>query len=218
MKKILVLLLVMILVCGCTPVKDKSVEEIINTTLSSKYKLYNTVNRGYKYYLPRGLDAIKQDEYNVIIRSRYYNYYLYVDLVSYYNKVELNYKQNTELYYSELFDNGKDKKGILNITEYDKDEVIIEMSYHYADIAAKVKKDDINEAVLNMISIINSVHYQDDVIKSLLEEDVLKSSEEKIEVFKTETSESSGLEVIDDTYTGNEEEDYDPDVIKREDV
>lgn len=92
------------------------------------------------------------------------------------------------------------------------------MSYHYADIAAKVKKDDINEAVLNMISIINSVHYQDDVIKSLLEEDVLKSSEEKIEVFKTETSESSGLEVIDDTYTGNEDEDYDPDVIKREDV
>ena len=81
MKKILVLLLVMFLVSGCTSIKDAKMEEIINNVITSKYKLYNTVNRGYKYYLPSGLKTVKQDEYNVIISSKYYDYYLYVDLV-----------------------------------------------------------------------------------------------------------------------------------------
>ena len=87
------------------------------------------------------------------------------------------------------------------------------MSYHYADIAAKVKREDINEAILNMIAVVNSVTYQDDVIKSLLDEDVLSSTEEKIDVFKTEVNDTQTLDTVDDTYTGNEEEDYDPDVI-----
>lgn len=213
MKKILLLLLVVFLACGCTPVKESSIEEILNTALNSKYKLYNKVNRGYKYYLPRGLKAVKLDEYNVIIKSKNYNYYLYVDLVSYYNKVDLNYQQDTKLYYSELFDNGNDKFGIVDITEINDKEVIIEMSYHYADIAAKVKREDINEAILNMIAVVNSVTYQDDVIKSLLDEDVLSSTEEKIDVFKTEVNDTQTLDTVDDTYTGNEEEDYDPDVI-----
>lgn len=213
MKKILVLLLVMFLVSGCTSIKDAKMEEIINNVITSKYKLYNTVNRGYKYYLPRGLKAVKQDEYNVIISSKYYDYYLYVDLVSYYNKIDLGYKTNSKLYYSELFDNGKDKFGIINITEVNEDEVIIEMSYYYADMAAKVRKEDINKAVLNIMSVLNSIQYNDDVIKSLLEEDVLKGREEKINVFKTETSENETLDIIDDTYTGNEAEDYDPDII-----
>lgn len=214
MKKILLLLLVMICVCGCTPVKDSSVEQIISTALNSKYKLYNKVNKGYKYYLPRGLEAVKQDEYNVIISSRYYDYYLYVDLVSYYNKVDLDYKTNDTLYYSMLFDNGKDKNGVINITEVKDNKVIIQASYYYADMAVKVDKKDINEAVMNIISVLSSVVYQDDVIKSLLEDDVLKIPEEKIDVFKTEVSnDSQTLDVIDDTYTGNEEDNYDPDVI-----
>lgn len=213
MKKILVLLLACFLVCGCTSVKDSSIESIINTALSSKYKLYNKVNRGYKYYLPRGLNASKIDEYNVIIKSEKYDYYLYVDLVSYYNKIELNYKTNDKLYYSSRFDNGKDKYGVLNITKVDDGDLVVEMSYHYADIAAKVKEEDLKLAVLNMVAIVNSVNYQEDVIKSLLEDDEFSSSEEKIEVFKTETSDSQTLEVVDDTYTGNEDEDYDPDVI-----
>ena len=213
MKKILVLLLACFLVCGCTSVKDSSIESIINTALSSKYKLYNKVNRGYKYYLPRGLNASKIDEYNVIIKSEKYDYYLYVDLVSYYNKIELNYKTNDKLYYSSRFDNGKDKYGVLNINKVDDGDLVVEMSYHYADIAAKVKEEDLKLAVLNMVAIVNSVNYQEDVIKSLLEDDEFSSSEEKIEVFKTETSDSQTLEVVDDTYTGNEDEDYDPDVI-----
>ena len=87
------------------------------------------------------------------------------------------------------------------------------MSYYYADMAAKVRKEDINKAVLNIMSVLNSIQYNDDVIKSLLEEDVLKGREEKINVFKTETSENETLDIIDDTYTGNEAEDYDPDII-----
>ena len=93
MKKILILLLVMIFMSGCVPIKDMQLEEVVNNALSSKYKLYNTVNQGFKFYLPRGLKTVIQDELNVIIKSKYYDYYLFVDLVSYYNKIEIDYIQ-----------------------------------------------------------------------------------------------------------------------------
>ena len=77
----------------------------------------------------------------------------------------------------------------------------------------KVRESDINETLMNVMVVLGSIDYQDDVIKSLLDEDILSSIEEKIVVFDTETSESKELDVADDTYTGNEDEDYDPDVI-----
>lgn len=211
MKKILVLLLVVIILTGCTPVKEMQVKEVVNTALNSKYKLYNRVHQGYKFYLPRGLKTVIQDESNVIIKSKYYDYYLYVDLVSYYNKIDLNYTKKDDIYYSELIEDGK-KQGIINITKKDN-EYIVEISYYYADIAVKVKEKDINESILNCIAIISSIDYHDEVIKSLLEDDILSSTEEKIDVFDTDNNEYQELDVVDDTYTGEEADEYDPDVI-----
>ena len=54
----------------------------------------------------------------------------------------------------------------IEFIDYNEDEVIIEMSYYYADMAAKVRKEDINKAVLNIMSVLNSIQYNDDVIKN----------------------------------------------------
>lgn len=211
MKKILILLLVIVVLTGCVPIKDMKLEEVINTALTSEYELYNKVNEGFKFYLPRGLKTAVKDELNVIIKSRYYDYYLYVDLVSYYNKIEFDYKQDTSIFYSEILDYDK-KKGIINIVK-DKEDVIIKVAYNYANMEVKVKENDLNEAVMNVMVILNSVSYNDDVIKSLLDEDVLSSVEEKIEVFDIEKNEKNELEVADDIYTGEDADVYDPDVI-----
>ena len=50
------------------------------------------------------------------------------------------------------------------------------------------------------------------IINKLLDSNSFDGSEEPVNIFDKDVEESDRLEV-DDTYTGNEEEDYDPNVI-----
>jgi hypothetical protein len=172
--------------------------------------MFNQVSSGYKYYLPRGLRAIKQDENNQIIKSSKYDYYLYVDLVSYYNKISLSYEETSNIYYSKLI-NG-DKMGIINITELKDDLYYINVKYNYATIQAKVKKKDINEGVANSLIIASSVIYNDEIIANLMKNDEISSAEEVINIFDTNTGESNQLEYQDDY---EDDDVYDPDMIVR---
>ena len=88
MKKLFILsLFVCVLLCGCTPVQDLTMDEIINRATNRNIEVYNTYRKGYKYNLPNGLDTIDNSEYNEVIASSKYKYYLYIDAVSYHNKV-----------------------------------------------------------------------------------------------------------------------------------
>lgn len=212
MKKVLLSILILILTTGCVVIKDASIDTIIETTIKSKYSLYNHVNRGYKYYLPRELKAIKKDEYNEVIKSKYHDYYLYVDLVSYYNKVEEEFKVDENIYYSKVLNDGKNK-GIINITLNSDDDYIITAKFNYAKIEVKANKNDINDVITNCLVMLSSIQYNDAVIKNLLSNDILSSPEEPVKVFDKETEESDFLDDKEEVYKGNEEEDYDPDVI-----
>lgn len=212
MKKIFLAILILVFTTGCVVVKDSSIDALVDTTVNSKYQLYNHVNRGYKYYLPRELKAEKTDEYNEILKSKYYDYYLYIDIVGYDNKTDIQYTVDQDLYYSRVLGDGN-KTGIINIKEINEDEYIINVIYHYAKIEVKSNKKDINKVVTNALVIVSSIQYNDDVIKTMIEDNKLSSSEEKVNIFDEENNEYDLDVDEDDVYTGNEEEEYDPDVI-----
>ncbi|MCH5167349.1 MAG: hypothetical protein J1F35_05590 [Erysipelotrichales bacterium] len=212
MKKYLIIILVLVLTCGCVRVNTISIEDLVDRTINSKYKMYNHVNSGYKYYLPRTLQSVVTDEYNEIIKSKYYDYYLYVDLVAYHTKKTSVYEEDSSIFYSKLITND-DISGVLNVKDVGE-EYLIKIIYNYAKIEVRCKKNDLNEVVSNSLVILSSISYIDDVISNLLNKNDFSSAEEQVNIFENDSSDINYLDEIDDTYTGNEEEDYDPNVIK----
>lgn len=215
MKKILIVIVtILVFTTGCSNVlnlKSANVDTIVDKTINSKYKLDNHINRGFKYYLPRELAVIKQDEQNEVIKYNDYDLYLYVDLISYYNKKEVNYEKNNDIYYSRVLLKDE-KKGLLNI-DATSDEVYIKATYNYATIEAKINNDDINNVISNIMIILSTITYNDDVIENILASNSHLGKDEVVDVFDNKKNDNTYLDVEETEYTGNEEEDYDPDVI-----
>lgn len=183
MKKIVITLMLIFLVTGCTVVRidTKSIDNIINVVLSKDNKLYNTVGKGYKYYKPRGVTYIDTNEYNEKLYSNGNYYYLYVDINSYYYKKEFSYEENKDAYYSRLIDiNGK--LGYLEINKY-KDKYLIEFMYNYAKIEALVNEDEINDVVLNSTYILSTIKFNSEVIKIMLNDNYFINKEERYDLF-----------------------------------
>ncbi|MCR4581597.1 MAG: hypothetical protein K5666_03710, partial [Bacilli bacterium] len=127
-----------------------------------------------------------------------YDYYLYVDLVSYYNKADLSYSASDGYYLSKTF---ADNKGIINITKLES-RYLISLEYNYAKIEVLVKEKDINMAISNSIIICSSISYNDDTIKAIFDEGVLSTNEKTINVFKTNDEQNRNLlELEDDSFT-----------------
>ena len=215
MKKILIVIVtILVLTTGCSNVlnlKNASVDTIVDKTINSKYKLDNHINRGFKYYLPRELAVIKQDEQNEIIKYDEYDFYLYVDLISYYNKKDVNYEKNDDIYYSRVLLKDE-KKGLVNI-DVTSDEDYIKVTYNYATIETKINNDDINNVISNIMIILSSITYNDDVIENILASNSHLGKDEVVDVFDNKKNDNTYLDIEETEYTGNEEEDYDPDVI-----
>lgn len=210
MKKILLAIVILVFTTGCVSIKNSNLDTLIDTTVNSKFSLYNQVMRGYKYYLPRELNSTYVNEYNEILKSKYYDYYLYIDLVSYFNKVDLKFEENKNYYFSKVI-NHKKKKGIINVQEISKEELLVEAIYNYSKIEVKINKEDLNEVVTNCMVVLTSIKYNDEVIKNIMSEDVLSASEEQINIFETNKNNNNYLDV--DTDIEEEEELPDPDVI-----
>ena len=102
MKRLIVLLSISVLfITGCSVVKiDRSdYEKNIDNLMSRKVRMYNTFYEGYKYYLPKGLTLIDKEDYNAVLKdSKNNRYYLYVDVISYYHKIENDYEVNESSY------------------------------------------------------------------------------------------------------------------------
>lgn len=201
--KLIMLIMSVFVLSGCVNVKKDSIEDITNYVISNQRKMINHVNRGYKYYVPRGLSVSYKNELNEVIRSSKYEYYLYVDLVSYYNKTELTNEINENIYYSKHI---KGEDGIINITQKDK-KYLIQIEYNYARIEVLVNKADLKMAVSNALIMVSSIDYNDETIRAMLDEGVLSLNEKPVNVFKNndENNRTDLLEIEDDNYY---EEDY----------
>ena len=201
--KIIMLILSVFVISGCVSIRKSTIKEIVSYVVNNKHKLYNKYNNGYKYYLPKNMEVSYKDDSNEIIKSRYYDYYLYVDLVSYYNKTKPLYKIDEQLYYSSHI---KDEEGLLNITKL-SDSYLIHIDYNYAKMEVKVKENDLNEAISNAIIIVSSIDYNEEVIRAMMNDGVLSTNEKNVEVFKKKDADKSNQLDVDDTYEDEDEND-----------
>ncbi len=209
MKKIFVMFLALFLFTGCTNINNLTISQIVDNQLNKSNNLFNQYRTGYKYYLPRGLSILDQNDYNEKLTSDRYIFYLYVDVISYYNKVEQNYNINKKAYYSHNIKHDN-LNGYLEINEV-KNKYLVEIMYNYAKIEVIVDGKDLKNAVANSITILNSIQYNNNIIKNNLGESVLHYKETAIDIFNTKSKESNYLkyEEIYGQYDGNETHDSD---------
>ena len=200
MKKIVICFMLLLLLTACTVVRidTSSIDTIVNVILSKSNNLYNRVGRGYKYYIPRGVSYIDTDDTNDKLYSNGIYYYLYVDTISYYEKIDISYEENSNLYYSRKLssEDGFKYDGYLEIEKKDN-MYYMNFVYNYAKIEAVVPEKYLNDAVLNSAYILSTIKFNDDVIGLMIDSDKYDNLEEKYEVFKNKKVENSELQVFD---------------------
>lgn len=214
-----ILIVIVLLASGCTNINknltskddiDKNFNTLQATITDSNYEMYNNYRTGYKYYTPKGLYVRGGSEYNEIINSRKYSYHLYVDVISFYNRVISKYEEDNKALYSKQINN-KDKFGYVEVNELKNDRYLLEIMYNYAKIEVIVDKSDLEVAFANSMIILSSVKYNNDILTNLVGENVLTSKEIEFNIFETKKTESNFLEV--EANNDYKEETNDPDLI-----
>lgn len=213
MKKILFIVLGCMLLVGCANVKNTEIEDIINRKIKMNVnnKVYNTYHRGYQYYLPKKMSVKKLNETNEIITSEKYTYYLYIDLVSYYEGEKISYVNEENLYKSMTFSyNNHD--GYLKIKDLN-DDYLVEIMYNYAKIEVVVNSDDLNVVINNAITILSTIKYNKDIIKNLMEDNLLNYKDESLNLFDKLTNKDNFIK-YEKQYDDYESDIPDYDVIR----
>lgn len=211
MKRVFLIFLICICVTGCVNVNKSNIDQILTSCLNSELELSNTKKNGYNYYLPKGMKSLSKTDYNEIISDGKYNFYMYIDVQSYYNKVVNNYIKKSTAYYSNAI-KYEDKFGYLEINKQNSGKYLIEIMYNYAKIEVMVEECDINNVVSHSISILSSIKFNDAVINNALGDNVLSSTNELYNIFETAETESKYLDYVEkyDNYdnSGNQDNDF----------
>lgn len=184
MKKLLVIFLISLcFITGCRVVKvsNQSTTDIFNTILYVDNNLSNTYMEGYSLYLPKGIKIIDKSDYNLKIKDNNYYYYVYVDTVAYYYKVDNSFVENNSHLISKKIDNNE-KIGYIDVTIND-DYYYIVIMYNYTKIETYVKKEDFNSSVVSMCSILSSIKYNDRVIEGYVGNNKATTQEERFNIF-----------------------------------
>ena len=220
MKKLVVLLsIVIIITTGCSIVKldDKDFNKNIKLLMSEKAKNYNVYYDGYKYYLPKGVNFIDKDDYNAIVQDKNGNrYYLYVDAISYYNKIDNSYKEKNSSYYSKKINYNK-KTGYIQIDKDKNNKFFIQFVYNYSKMEAYVSKEDLVDTVTNMCCILRSIKFNNKVLESIIGENALDYKEEDYTLFKADSSKESFLDVVEREETDRYKKDLEDEKIELDD-
>ena len=208
MKKFIILLSIIVLcTTGCQVYRfsDTDINSNIDKLMSQKTNMYNVQYDGYKYYLPKGLSFVTKDDYNAVLKDMNGNiYYLYVDVISYYHKIAIDYEVNKQSFYSQMIEYKKNN-GYIQIDEYkDDNKYFVQFVYNYVKIEAYIPKDDLIEAVNNMCYVLRSVKYNDSILGSLIGDNVLNYKEEDYTLFKNSASKETYMDVV----KRNENEEY----------
>ena len=211
MKKFVVLIVMVLLLTGCTNILKEDYNNIISSVVTSKYNVYNQYRSGYKYYMPNSMSSVETRDFNEKITSSKYNYYLYVDVISYYNRTIKEFVVDDKAYYSAPI-GYEDKYGYLEINKQDNGKYLVEIMYNYAKIEVMVKQNDLKEAVTNSIIILSNINYNNDILAGIIGDSALEYNDETFNIFQTKKKESNFLDVQEaDVY--EDEEQVDPDLV-----
>ena len=212
MKKILMILSLAFLVSGCSMVtiEDQSFDEILHSVIQEDFQLENVSLEGYSYYLPKGVLLKRSSSLNSELYYNHRKMYLYVDVYSYYHKVDFTYEVNPDSYYSQAIDL-YGKKGYLEITQISTN-YFVEFMYNYAKIEAYVDEEDLKKTVTQMAYILNSVDFKDTILDTLIGENELDYNEENFNIFKPTREEGDFLD-YEDQYDNGEDQIIDEDNI-----
>lgn len=195
MKKIIIFILIFVTGCSVVRIDTKSIDNIVSVVLSKNNTLYNQVGQGYKYYIPRGVSYIESNELNDTLYFNGNYYYLYIDAISYYYKVDFNYKENKDAYYSKIIDNGN-TKGYLEINEKNG-MYYVEFFYNYAKIEAIVSKENLNDTILNSSYILSTIKFNYNTIELMLNDDYFTNRAGKYDEYSS-NNDSNKFQLIKD--------------------
>lgn len=200
MKRLVLLFFaVLLLMTGCTvtTLSNVDVGSNIKTILTDNAKLYNVYFDGYKYYVPKGLQFVNKEEYNAKLLDNLGNkYYLYVDAISYFHKIENTYEENKTSHYSRKLKYAK-KTGYIQIDKQDDGKYLVNFMFNYAKMEAYVSEDDLITVVNNMAYVLRSITFNDKVLESLIGENILSYEEENYNLFDSKnTSKDNFLDEV----------------------
>ncbi len=182
MKKLVILILCFFMTgCSIVRIDTTNVDNIVKVVLSKENNLYNRVGKGYKYYIPRGVSYLDTTDLNDKLYSDGIYYYLYIDIVSYYHKIDMHYEEDPTLYYSKKIDG--EKTGYLQIEETN-DYYYVTFYYNYAKIEAITPKSKLEKVILNASYILSTVKFNDNIVALNLKDDYFTNKEEQYTEFK----------------------------------
>ncbi len=209
MQKRVLLLCTIFLLIGCKKVEENSSYiELVNDCLND-YSITNNVSIGYKYYVPKGVKKIHDYDYNQVFMVDDNYIYLYVDIVSYFYKRNLNTTQDEDVFYYQLIDyNGNN--GYIEITQ-DEDDYFVQIVYHYSKIEVYTSKEKLNKIITLSSIILNSIDYNDTVIEKVLKGDLGEFSEFTYEVEKPDGASNNFSQYLEEYVQKEEEEEQLPD-------
>ena len=191
------------LLAGCTRIEDNdNYLDLVNDCFND-HVVANDVSLGYKYYVPIGVEKIHDYDYNQVFLNDDVSIYLYVDVISYYYKKDLQYKKTGNEFYYETFQNNG-KKGLIKI-EKDNDDYFVSIVYNYSKIEFYASRGKLNKMITLSSIILNSITYNDTVISKILEGNLGEFSEVTYEVKKPEGASSNFSQYLEE-YVQKEEQ------------
>lgn len=205
MKRVFPIFLVLILCTGCMHVTNNhNYDSLINTIVSEASTKANTTSLGYKYYLPMGVSKVYDKDYNQKLKMESTYAYMYVDIVSYYYRNSLNFSEEEDSSYYYYKINNAEKIGYIKIGKEDKNKYFVKIIYNYAKIESYCEESQLKYVIANSMIILNSIDYNENMIKKILEDEYFSSVDKNYKINKPDNTESKFSEYLSE-YVQEEE-------------
>ena len=214
MKKVILVLVLLLLVTGCTTknIENDDINDVIVSAIEDSNHDFTESYNGFKIRIPQGFEIVGKVENNIRILNGEDVYYLYIDIIGRYYKKDVQYEEKSNVFLSRKI-NYDGKNGYIEIVEKD-DKYYIKAEYNNAKIEALVSKKNINTGVYNIIKILSSVEYNDLIINTMIGENALTYKEEEFNLFESKQEENFFMDYIEEYDEEEELTIKDEDIIK----